>query len=88
MVSLDPLRVRKVCEANTASISALIESAIEKGIRNAVGVSSHSAFLWPGALGIQENSPPGEPRDTYRRYKNYCGKLVRRWRAAAYLFPG
>ena len=77
MVSLNPAKADEVYNNNIESISAVVGTACDLGIKNIVYVSSLGALFNPNADCITESSPLGVSKEAYSRSKRDCEAYVR-----------
>jgi nucleoside-diphosphate-sugar epimerase len=77
MVSLDSSHSQQVYDSNTSSISTVIETALDTGIRNILWVSSGTVFFASNVQAVDESAPLGDPHEAYARSKVDCEKRVR-----------
>ena len=78
MVSLDPKKADEIYKNNIESISSVLGTAHELGIKNIVYVSSLGALFNPGRTLINEASPLGNSREAYSKSKRDCDEYVRK----------
>lgn len=82
-VSLDPARAQQTYDNNVGGMKAVIESAVEAGIRNILYVSSLSVIFHPGLPRIDETTPLAAVREPYSRSKRDSDVFVRALQAEA-----
>lgn len=76
-VALDPRRAQETYDNNVEGMRAVIDSAMEAGIRNILYVSSLSVLFHPGLPRIDESTPLATCRSPYSRSKHDCDAYIR-----------
>lgn len=77
MVSTAAKDADRVYDTNVNGTRLVFETALQKGVKQMVHVSSVTALFNPRASVLDGNSPPGTARNAYGRSKVACEKYVR-----------
>lgn len=81
MVSVDPRQADEIRRTNQGTIRALMQGALDLGIKNIVYVSSLIALFAPGVSALDDNSPLGTFTSPYAASKRECDAYVRELQA-------
>ncbi len=77
MVSVDPRQAQEIRRTNQGTIRAIMQGALDRGVRNIVYVSSMIALFAPGVTAIDDSSPLGTFNSPYAASKRECDAYVR-----------